>query len=1085
MTVSNTKTACLLCSALITAGKTRCDECGASFNEGDSNTSSRNHRGGNQTAGHDAPSRLGDESSAFDSIFEMADDVEHQTDEFPLGSVSPAVGSHPPAVLRLSGNGSTHKQASRNGVPQLEQPDDLAATKETNAGLSTVSFDNDTPLPPNQESKMVEPSDIIRLACNECGRKLRVRKDRAGKRIKCPKCEAKIAVPRPRSVMTDLDSSPRHQVPLEQAEIHFADLAKELEKRAEKSATDDSSTKDKKQKKSLSGRRFRQLTRILEEEGISSSDAVGKRADALRELGQSGDPRALDFLMADLENPNLQVRQAAVVGLGDLGERRAVPTLVALLDDHSMVIRKAAVLGLGKLKDPRAIKPLLLFGLVDPQMKFLASEAVLGIGEAGHQALIDLLEASELGVVLEAIVLLGRMKATRARRALMSVIDSREQLLQCHAIEALGHIGDPKSIGPLTRLLESKDANVRVTATAALSKMASQKNTVPALVKVLKDPDEDVVALAAQGLGESGDKRAAEPLSSFLNSSSEKVRVAAAQALGALGDKRAVPQLLRLLNGSSEETQIKVLISLRALEVPHISGEMLTHLHHPKAAVRRRVVDVLGLIGDAEVAEQLEQLLRTDPADEVRMACAKSLGEIADPASVECLKDVLHNDEFNVRCQAIGALGQIGDEECYRTLIGLLDDQVAEVKFHAATALGEVGDKQAVPKLKELLKEKNQTVVRGASKALEKLGEKNVENQVKSAQRSRKVEAVHGAFDTIKSYLPESARTQKIILGGSLAVLVLALGAGWLVVKMFQGPPEKVVIRGNVQTISFLPDNSTIAVGRTFGLTEIWKTDGSRPSDKFTPPPGRILATPQPGVFALISGTAVQLWQEGQEELAQKSGHSKPIIRFVVTPDLNLMGTMSTDGVALVWDLKTGDSRAAVQLPAKNVIGFALSADGSLFAGGNNKGGVTIWNAASGEAVQQLKAGSSVLETCFSPDGTLLAVSTTKKPLSVFNVETGEQVTTLPESEGLSQLQFSPDGGYLLGQAGSGFLVWNAKILGDAPGTPMKIDVEVEEIDAVAISRDGTKLAVGGKRDSAVLIYDLADGKLESTLDAK
>jgi WD40 repeat protein len=189
--------------------------------------------------------------------------------------------------------------------------------------------------------------------------------------------------------------------------------------------------------------------------------------------------------------------------------------------------------------------------------------------------------------------------------------------------------------------------------------------------------------------------------------------------------------------------------------------------------------------------------------------------------------------------------------------------------------------------------------------------------------------------------------------------------------------------------------------------------------------------------------------------------------------------------VALVWDLKTGEPRAAVELAAKQIIGFALSADGTLFAGGNDAGGVTIWNAETGEAVQQFNSGSGVTATCFSPDGTLLAVATVKNPLGIYKVETGERVASLPNGNGLSLLQFDPTGKYLLGQAGSGFYVWNAKTLADSPGDPTKIELEAEEIDAVAISPDGTKLAVGGKRDSAVWVYDLAGGKLVDTLDTK
>ncbi|MCA9071716.1 MAG: HEAT repeat domain-containing protein, partial [Planctomycetaceae bacterium] len=474
------------------------------------------------------------------------------------------------------------------------------AKPRSEESMDSVEIESETPLPENRRANSPTEDNNFRLRCKKCGRKLRVNKSRAGQRIKCPKCENRISVPGHRDLSTD-DAAPSPN------EMSFTALARQLGAPPQQT-NGDSDTEGAKaaspSKKSLSGRKYRKLTKVLEEKGLQSSQKLSERADALRELGQSGDSRAYEWLATDLDHNELQVRQAAAVGLGELGDPQAVPLFVALLDDRSMVMRKAALLGLGKTKDSRCVKPILLYGLNDPQMKFLASEAIMALGEVAVPALIELLEDQELGVVLEAIVLLGRIKDPRARRALMGVIDARQPLLQCHAIEALGQIGDTKSIGPLSRLLQSSNANVRASAAAALSKMASDKNVVAPLVQALDDPDEDVVVQAANGLGETGVKRAAEPLSKLLRSPHENVRVAAAQAMGALGDQRAVPHLMTLLDVDSQDVSLKVLTTLRAMKVPHISGELLKRLDSPNAKIRRRVVDALAPMGDGEVAEK-------------------------------------------------------------------------------------------------------------------------------------------------------------------------------------------------------------------------------------------------------------------------------------------------------------------------------------------------------------------------------------------------------------------------------------------------------------------------------------------------
>jgi HEAT repeat protein len=704
---------------------------------------------------------------------------------------------------------------------------------------------------------------------------------------------------------------------------------------------------------------------------------------------------------------------------------------------------------------------------------------------AAVQTLIELLNDGKPGVVLEAIVLLGRIKDPRARRALTATMESQQPLLQCHAIEALGQLADSKSLGLFARLLDDPHANVRVTAAAALAKMGSDKNTVAPLVKALKDPDADVVIQAARGLGESGDKRAAGPLSRLLHSAEERVRTAAALALAHLGDARSIPQLLLLVDADNEEGPLKALAALRILKKPEVAGELLGRLNHPIPAIRRRLVDVLGIIGDAEVAERLEQILRSDPVEEVRATAARALGQIADPASVEALKHSLENDPFNVRCQAIAALGQIGDEECYSILVPLLADPVLEIRYHAAMALGEAGNKKVIPLLKDLLKDKNAMVVRGAAKALEKLGVSDVESELRKARRSKQMRALREFGLSLKSWWPDSVQTQKMLLGGSLAAVLLIGVVGWLVTGLFAEPPARVVVRGNVQTLSFTSDGQQIAVGRTLGLVEIWDASSGKLDQKFTPAGGsKLAAILPPETLALVGRTGIQLWQKSPEIPPRSGGHSKPITRFVTTPDQSFAATLGSDGQAILWDLNTGRERASLNLPATETLGFAVSADGELFSGGNAKGQVTIWKTSNSEKLTQLAGPRAAVASSFHPDGKTLAVAYPDQ-IIIWNSETREKIATLDKAQGLTALQYHPQGTQLAGLRGAMISIWDTSALKDSKAVPKTISVQADQIDAWTFSRDGSKLAVGGTEDSAVWIYDTATGELLKTLDAK
>ena len=941
----------------------------------------------------------------------------------------------------------------------LDLAEDAAAEK------ATMALRGGTPLPPHRKAKESK-LDLIRLTCRTCRRKLRVKADRAGQKIKCPTCEKVLQIPRPSREENTRDSSP-----------DFKSLATELA--AENKSAGDRGTP---KKRALPNRKYRRLIKTLAEKGPFGPDKTRERADALRALGQSQDARAYDWLTADLEHQELPIRQSAAIALGELGDLRAMPLLVALLDDPSLVLRKAAILSLGKLKDRRSIKPLLLFGLENPQMKFLASEAIVEMGADAVQTLIELLNDSEPGVVLEAIVLLGRIKDPRARRALTRAIESQQPLFQCHAIEALGQLADSKTIGPIARLLNDPNASVRAMAAAALARMSSEKNVVGPLVKALSDSDEDVVVHAACGLGDSGDKRAVEPLSRLLRSPIPRVRESAAIALGHLGDSRAVGHLLPMLDAETDDVPLKALAALRALKDPQVAGPLLRHLSHPHPAIRRRIVDVLGTIGDAEVAEQLEHLLRVDSVSEIRMSAARALGEIADPASVDSLKHAIVHDEFNVRCQAIGALGQIGDEECYNIVSPLLDDQVAEIRYHAASALGDMGNRKAITRLKDLLKDKNPLVVRGSAKALEKLGIADVDAEVKKAQRSNRVRALHELALTVKSWWPDSVGT-KAVLGGSLAVLTL-MGVVGLLVSGLAEAPSRVIVRGNVQSLCFTDDGTQIAAGRTLGLVELWDISSGTIKDTFHPAGGsKIVKFLPPERMALVGGMGIQLWSESQESPPGASGHKRPVTRTAVTPDRTLAATLSTDGEVMIWDLNTGSPRAVFRIPVTEMLGFAVSADGSLIASGNIKGQVTVRKTENGEKVAQLTGSKAIAASTFHPDGKTLATASADQVM-IWNLETRQRICQW-EAVRLSGIQYHPQGTQLVGLRGASLTVWDTAVLDKAPPTQKTITVPADQIDAWVFSRDGSKLAVGGSEDSPIWIYETASGRLLKELDAK
>jgi len=92
---------------------------------------------------------------------------------------------------------------------------------------------------------------------------------------------------------------------------------------------------------------------------MHSSDRL-TRADACSKLGKHKDTRGVSILIATIQDKSEdgEIRYSAAVGLGLSANARALEPLLAALNDSNGYVRQGAVAGLHCLGDPRAIAPL-------------------------------------------------------------------------------------------------------------------------------------------------------------------------------------------------------------------------------------------------------------------------------------------------------------------------------------------------------------------------------------------------------------------------------------------------------------------------------------------------------------------------------------------------------------------------------------------------------------------------------------------------------------------------------------------------------------------------------------------------------
>ena len=250
---------------------------------------------------------------------------------------------------------------------------------------------------------------------------------------------------------------------------------------------------------------------------------------------------------------------------------------------------------------------------------------------------------------------------------------------------ALGNIGEAARASVPQMIVMFKDDDSLVYEPARLGLANFGVIAVPALIDLLRDPDNRAAAAAV--LGDIGpEAEAAVPaLARALEDSDDDVRRTSADALGDIGPaaEAAVPALARALDDTD-------------------------------ASVRSNAATALGDLGPvarAAVPALVRALRDGDP--DTRWASAEALGEIgvASEAVVAGLIDALDDPGAWVPMYARDGLKALGPE-AIPAVIGALSDLDPEVRRLAAEVLGSYGSgaQAAIPALEALLDDPNMSI---------------------------------------------------------------------------------------------------------------------------------------------------------------------------------------------------------------------------------------------------------------------------------------------------------------------------------------------------------------------------------------
>jgi HEAT repeat protein len=198
---------------------------------------------------------------------------------------------------------------------------------------------------------------------------------------------------------------------------------------------------------------------------VHTIELSGIKLAAIEALGNIGDSRGLEALMAALESDEVFMRGPAAQALEKFSEQGiADERLVNLMIKHLQVenepdseIRRSSAVILGSLRSTKAI-PYLIAALEDeiPGVRFKAGLALANTGPPAVDALIDSLQSGNPSVQNIAASALGDIGGEKSRQALIRALNQiSEPTVQLTIADALAKVGGEYALSALKQTQES------------------------------------------------------------------------------------------------------------------------------------------------------------------------------------------------------------------------------------------------------------------------------------------------------------------------------------------------------------------------------------------------------------------------------------------------------------------------------------------------------------------------------------------------------------------------------------------------------------------------------------------------------
>ncbi|OQA19347.1 MAG: putative lyase [bacterium ADurb.Bin363] len=415
-------------------------------------------------------------------------------------------------------------------------------------------------------------------------------------------------------------------------------------------------------------------------------EVVNNAIEALKRLGSI----AVPDIIKELKGRKRKIKGKLAVILGDIGDKRGVDSLIACLSDLEPEVRINAAQSLYKIGDERAAPFLINKALLDKdkRVRVLTGDILKKMGKVVAPSLIRILEDPKSTEELKetSVKVLGEIKAEKAVDILTKIMLAGKGKLRELAARALGDIGSKKAIEALISVLsDAKELSGwqrGYNATIALGKIADVK-AVPHLIKILKDENylPQLQGAAAEALGKIRDKSVINELIKSLEN--KKIQREVIGAIGKLGNPEGIEPLLKIFYEEDSSTPLKALIIEACGDIGDYSATDAIIGALSKEQLRLPGIIALGKIREEKSIPQIEEILFDKNSDEnLKNTCIEALISINKKASIlSMLKILKSNTDENLKKLLIDSFPKMG-EIIIKPFIDELKKDEKDVELH-------------------------------------------------------------------------------------------------------------------------------------------------------------------------------------------------------------------------------------------------------------------------------------------------------------------------------------------------------------------------------------------------------------------